>query len=395
MPLRILSRFFRFDAAGGLVLLAASVLAMILANTPLAPLYEQIQGIRIALRIETFEIAKPLLLWVNDGLMAVFFFLVGLEIKRETLTGALGDPRAAALPVIAALGGVAAPAAIYAAINWSDPTALHGWAVPTATDIAFALGMMSLLGNRVPDALKLLLTAIAIIDDLAAILIIAIFYTDGLAVSALVVAGLGLAALTALNRLGVRAFAPYILIGLVIWAAVLKSGVHATIAGVLIAFTIPAQAAPGETSPLERMEHGLHRWVAFLVLPVFGFMNAGVPLSGLGLGALAAPVSLGVWVGLVLGKQIGIFGAIALAERVGLARRPAEVSWMQIYGMAALCGIGFTMSLFIGGLAFHHTDAATLVRIGILFASLLATATGLTILALAGRGQRPAAPVPG
>ena len=334
---------------------------------------------------------KTLLVWVNDLWMAVFFFLVGLEIKREFVEGELSDRRHAVLPLAAAFGGMTVPALLYSAVNWGDAQALRGWAIPAATDIAFAIGIVMLLGRRVPASLKVFLSAVAIIDDLGAIAVIAIFYTDQLSVTALAGAGLGLALLFTLNRMKVMRVDVYVVVGLVIWVFVLKSGVHATLAGVLTAMAIPNRDADG-SSPLQRVEHGLHPWVAFLILPVFGFCNAGVDLTGASLATLLQPVPLGIALGLVVGKAIGVFGSSWLMVRTGLGAAPAGASMLQWFGVCVLCGIGFTMSLFIGGLAFDGLDAVyeSKLKIGVLAGSIIAALAGSAILVVAGRRVRRA-----
>ncbi|MES2960231.1 MAG: Na+/H+ antiporter NhaA [Pseudomonadota bacterium] len=383
-------RFFAHESAGGVVLAVAAFAALVVSNSPLAPWYEgllRMPGEVVVGRALALE--KTLLVWVNDLWMAVFFFLVGLEIKREFVEGELADRRQAVLPLAAALGGMAVPALIYSAINWGDSQALTGWAIPAATDIAFAIGIVMLLGSRVPASLKVFLAAVAIIDDLGAIVVIALFYTDKLSLAALAGAGLGLALLFALNRMKVMRVDVYAAVGLVIWVCVLKSGVHATLAGVLTAMAIPTRDPEGG-SPLQRIEHGLHPWVAFLVLPVFGFCNAGVNLSGASPSALLEPVTLGIALGLVFGKLIGVFGSAWLMLRSGLATPPAAASNLQLLGVCVLCGIGFTMSLFIGGLAFDGLGAAfdTKLKIGVLAGSLVAGLAGAAILLFASRVSR-------
>lgn len=374
-----LRRFLEMEAAGGIVLACAALVALILANSPLAWLYDALLHLPGAISVGDFEIRKPVLLWLNDGWMAVFFFLVGLEIKRELVEGELSTLRAATLPIVAAIGGMAVPALIYVVINWGDPVALRGWAIPSATDIAFSLGVMSLLGARVPLSLKVLLTAIAIIDDLGAIIVIAVFYTADLSVAALALAGLGILGLVILNLLGVRAIIPYLMIGALMWVCVLKSGVHATLAGVITALAIPLKEQDG-FSPSRFLEHVLHPWVAWLVLPAFAFANAGISFAGIGLSALADRVTLGIAAGLLLGKAIGIWGSIRLAGAVGLARLPEGLTERHVWGMAVLCGIGFTMSLFIGGLAFEDPAYAVSVRLGVLSGSLIAAVIGYLLL---------------
>lgn len=364
--------------------MVAMVAALIVANSGVE-WYGALLGTKATIGIGAWEISKPLLLWINDGLMAVFFLFVGLELKREVLYGHLSDVRKITLPLFAAIGGIVVPSGIYAWINWGDSLAMNGWAIPAATDIAFALGILAILGSRVPVALKILLTSIAVIDDLAAIIIIALFYTDQLSILSLVVALLALGALFLLNRRGVSTAAPYVLIGIVLWVAVLKSGVHATLAGVALAALIPARPRTEAAGPglAERMEHGLHPWVIYGILPVFAFANAGVPILGLSPSALLEPVPLGIALGLFLGKQIGVFSAAWLAVKVGIASLPIGIDWRQIYGLAALCGIGFTMSLFIGSLAFEGSggpDYAVDDRLGILTGSLLSAILGAAIL---------------
>lgn len=382
-------KFLRHESATGILLLAATVLALICANTPLSGLYDSLLTVQFQIQLGDFKIAKPLLLWINDGLMAVFFFLVGLELKREVLGGELKEPRKIILPVAAAIGGVACPALVYSYINWGDPVAMNGWAIPAATDIAFALGLLAMLGSRAPVALKIFLTSVAVIDDLGAIVIIAIFYTDSLSVTSLLVALILLGGLFALNRSKVMAKGPYIVLGLILWICVLKSGVHATLAGVALAMFIPFRKDEdaGHESPLTQMEHGLHPWVAFAILPVFAFANAGVSLHGLSFSSLLQPVPLGILLGLFVGKQIGVFGFAFAAVKLGLAKLPEKVSWAQLYGVSMLCGVGFTMSLFIGSLAFEETggpDYAVDDRLGILSGSFLSAVAGMLWLRFAG-----------
>lgn len=374
------ARFLASDSAPGILLMVAAAMALIANNTFFAPFYTQFLDIPIAVQIGALEIAKPLLLWVNDGLMAVFFFVVGLEIKREIVEGRLSSLDRAALPLVAAVGGIAIPALIFTGINLGSPTTIDGWAIPAATDIAFALGILALLGKGVPVSLKVFLLAVAIIDDLAAIMIIAVFYTDGVSIAALGVGAVGLAALMSLNRAGVMRLAPYVLIGIVMWVAVLKSGVHATLAGVLIALTVPIKSPEGVASPLKTAEHGLHPWVAFLVLPVFAFANAGVSLEGVSFAALLAPLPLGIAAGLFIGKQVGVLGFSWLGVKTGICRLPEGVNWLQIYGIACLTGVGFTMSLFIGTLAFDDAQQLNEVRMGVLLGSTLSALLGVAVL---------------
>ncbi len=380
----ILNSFIKQDAAPGIVLMVAAALALIINNSPLSLFYQQFLDVPIAVQVGPLKIAKPLLLWVNDGLMAVFFFIVGLEIKREIMEGQLSTLDRAALPIVAAIGGMAAPAMIFVFINWGVPANIDGWAIPAATDIAFALGVLALLGPRVPVALKVFLLAVAIIDDLGAIIIIALFYTDQLSVASLLIGTVGLAILIAMNRFGVARTAPYILVGTFMWVAVLKSGVHATLAGVLVALTVPLrlpQNAPADAkSLLKSIEHSLHPWVAFLVLPMFAFVNAGVSLKGMQIADLIAPLPLGIALGLFIGKQIGVFGFSWVGTKTGLCRLPEGVGWAQVYGVACLTGIGFTMSLFIGTLAFDSSEQLNAVRLGVLMGSILSAVLGFAIL---------------
>lgn len=356
---------------------------MVLANSPLRPLYALLIDTPVAVRVGALEIAKPLLLWVNDGLMAIFFFLVGLELKREFLEGELSSARQVALPALGAFGGMAAPAACYILLNLGDATAMQGWAIPAATDIAFALGALSLLGSRVPASLKIFLTSLAIFDDLGAIIIIALFYTHKITYGALVVVALSCAVLFVLNRLGVGRRRYYLFVGGVMWVAMLKSGVHATLAGVVLAMAIPmnAEGAPGG-SPVRSLEHELHAAVAFCILPFFAFCNAGIDLHGITVGQLLHGVPLGVAVGLFVGKQVGVFGLCWLGIKMGLAELPKGCSWIALYGTAALCGIGFTMSLFIASLAFEESGVNLIFdeRIGIIAGSLASGLLGYTIL---------------
>lgn len=381
-------RFFAHESAGGLVLGVAALAALLLSNSPWASHYFAWIHMPGEVRIggDALVLAKPLLVWVNDLWMAVFFFLVGLEIKREWTQGELSDRRQALLPMAAALGGMAVPAVIYAGVNWGQATALRGWAIPTATDIAFALGVLSLLGRRVPLSLKVFLTAVAIIDDLGAIVVIALFYTDQLSLTMLVAAAAGIGVLALLRAARVERVEAYVLVGLVIWLFVLKSGVHATLAGVIAAMAIPTHGRGGRRPALE-LEHGLHPWVAFGILPCFAFVNAGVSLQGMGLWTLADPVTLGIVLGLVAGKALGVFGSVWLMVTLGAAERPAGASWSQVAGVALLCGIGFTMSLFIGMLAFEGQDPAyeARVKLGVLCGSLIAGVAGTLVLRLAGR----------
>ncbi|MCU7924707.1 MAG: Na+/H+ antiporter NhaA [Candidatus Thiodiazotropha sp. (ex Dulcina madagascariensis)] len=381
-----LKEFLRLESASGILLLIAAILAMAVENSAAKNLYDALLGTSVEIRIGEFEIAKPLLLWINDGLMAVFFFLIGLEVKREILAGELSDPSHVVLPIIAAIGGMAIPAAIYASINWDDPIAMKGWAIPSATDIAFALGVLALLGSRVPQSLKLFLMTLAIIDDLGAIIIIAVFYTADLSFSSLLIASIAIIALFTLNRRSVLGLTPYVLVGLVLWAAVLKSGVHATLAGVLTAFFIPFKKISGESlTQLEKLEHDLHPSVVFGILPLFAFANAGIPFEAMTLEFLIHPVPLGIAAGLFFGNQLGVFGFSLFAIKLGISKLPHDVSWLQLYGVASLCGIGFTMSLFVGSLAFEQggPDFAVDDRLGILVGSLASGILGYVILRFA------------
>lgn len=387
--------FFKMESAGGIILMIAAVLAMVLANTPLQSYYALLIDMPVVVKIGALEIAKPLLLWINDGLMAIFFFLVGLELKRELMEGELSDPKSIILPGIGALGGMLVPSLIYAYFNWNDPAAIKGWAIPAATDIAFALGILSLLGSRVPIGIKVFLTSVAIFDDLGAILIIAIFYTANISFYALGVVAVCIPVLALMNKRGVEAKSMYGMVGLVMWVAMLKSGVHATLAGVIAAMFIPmtSQKEPGY-SPLKSLEHDLHSAVAFFVLPVFAFANAGLSFAGMGADQLFHPVPVGIALGLFIGKQVGIFGLCWVSIQLKFASLPAGMNWRALYGTAALCGVGFTMSLFIGSLAFEETGTNLLFdeRLGIIIGSLASGIAGYLFLrsALPEAGEAPA-----
>lgn len=399
MKLPAIREFLENEAAAGIALMIASAVALVWANSAAAPLYEALLALPVTVTAGGVGLDKPLILWINDGLMAVFFLVVGLEIKREVLSGELSNRSKAMLPGIAAIGGMAAPALVYAVCNWGDPVTMQGWAIPAATDIAFAVGVLALLGSRVPASLRIFLLALAIMDDLGAIVIIAAFYSHGIVPMALgfaAIAGLGLAWM---NLIGVRRLTPYMLLGLVLWVCVLKSGIHATLAGVALAFAIPLRGdgrnrseEEREESPLHRLEHALHPWVAFLILPVFALANAGVSLSGITLSSLAEPVPLGIALGLFAGKQAGVLLASWLAIRLRLSALPAGASWVQFYGVAVLTGIGFTMSLFIGTLAFPDPEHAVAVRLGVLVGSIVSALFGYALLHAAGasRGARMA-----
>jgi len=379
----MLRKFLRLESASGLLLIGAAVLALVLDNSPLAWIYDRLLAVPMAVQIGALIVSKPLLLWINDGLMAVFFLLVGLEIKREVVQGELSSRATAALPALAAVGGMVAPALVFLAINQDVPENLRGWAIPAATDIAFALGILKLAGPRVPLSVKVFLTALAIIDDLGAIVIIAIFYTSKLSLVSLGLAVLFACGLFVLNRRGVTRYTPYVLLGIALWVCVLKSGVHATLAGVVMALAIPLRGGADGESPLERMEHALHPWVAFMVMPIFAFANAGVSLAGLSMRDLFAPLSLGIAAGLIVGKQVGVFLMTWLAVVTGIAQRPAGASWGQMYGASLLAGVGFTMSLFIGTLAFEGPQFASAVRVGVLSGSFVCGLLGFAVMRLA------------
>ncbi|MPR09605.1 Na+/H+ antiporter NhaA [Microvirga tunisiensis] len=380
----LMRRFFDSEASGGMILMGVTVVALVIANSPVAGTYFAV--------LKTYVLGLSVLHWINDALMAVFFLLVGLEIKREMLDGQLSTWPRRILPGIAAVGGMVVPALIYLAITWNEPRLHSGWAIPTATDIAFALGVLAVLGSRVPTSLKIFLTALAILDDLGAIIIIAFFYTGDLSLPMLGAAALCLVVLIAFNRFHVTALLPYLVVGAVLWFFVLKSGIHATLAGVALALTIPLQALPKKTraedSSLHRLEHALQPWVAYAIIPIFGFANAGVPLSGLSFDSLSSPLPLGIALGLFVGKQLGVFVFSELAIRLNFADMPAGASRAQCYGVALLCGIGFTMSLFIGALAFPgQEDLMNATKIGVLMGSALSALAGYLVLSLAPREQ--------
>jgi len=388
LPLRsTFTRFFQLEAASGLLLIAAAILALIINNSPLSWLYNGLLDTPVVAQIGALKIAKPLLLWINDGLMALFFLLIGLEVKREVLDGQLSKPSQIVLPGAAAIGGMLVPALIYWFLNRDNPAALDGWAIPTATDIAFALGVLALLGKRVPVSLKLFLMTLAIIDDLGAIVIIAIFYSGELSTLSLGLAAACIAALVAMNRLGVVKLGPYMIIGLILWVCVLKSGVHATLAGVTLAFCIPLRTKNAEPSPLLALEHALHPWVAYGILPLFAFANAGLSLTGVTAESFTHHVPMGIAVGLLLGKTLGVFGLTWLAVKIGIAALPHGANWGQVLGVAILCGIGFTMSLFVGSLAFvpGASEYAGMDRMGILTGSVFAALIGYAVTLAASR----------
>ena len=381
-----ITRFFQLEAAGGLLLIAAAALALIINNSPLSWLYNAFLETPVEARIGALHIAKPLLLWINDGLMALFFLVIGLEVKREVLEGHLSKPSQIVLPGAAAIGGMVVPALIYIALNTGNAEALNGWAIPMATDIAFALGVLALLGKRVPVSLKLFLMTLAIIDDLGAIIVIALVYSGELSQLSLILAAVSIIALIAMNRSGVSRLAPYLLVGLVLWVCVLKSGVHATLAGVVLAFCIPLRTS-SKASPLLTLEHGLHPWVAYGILPLFAFANAGVSLAGVTMESFTHSVPLGIAAGLLLGKTLGVFGLTWLAVKTRMASLPKEANWGHVLGVSILCGIGFTMSLFVGSLAFEPGVSAYAGedRMGILTGSILSAIIGYGVMVLACR----------
>ena len=390
MRVNRLKAFIDSEAASALPLLGAAVLALVLANSPLAGAIHGLLDDKLTIAYGPIGLSKPLLLWINDGLMAVFFLLVGLEIKREAVEGELSRPSQVALPIAGALGGMLVPGLVYAAINWGNPAALRGWAIPAATDIAFSLGVLAALGSRVPLSLKVFLTTLAIVDDLGAIVIIAVFYTGNLSFEAMAIAAGCIAALAILNRAGVRQLGPYMLIGVVLWVSVLKSGVHATLAGVVLAMFIPLKSA-GEADaarPAIHLEHALKPWSAWFIMPVFAFANAGLSLGDLSLASLFEPVPLGIAAGLFVGKQVGIMLGAGLLIGLGFAAMPAGGSWRHLYGVSILGGIGFTMSLFIGTLAFADASQESQVRLGVLVGSLISAVVGYLVLRLVSRAKR-------
>ncbi|MCW9048480.1 MAG: Na+/H+ antiporter NhaA [Gammaproteobacteria bacterium] len=376
--------FVKKESSAGILLIFATILALILKNSILSELYSAFLHTPVEVRFGSLEIAKPLLLWINDGLMAIFFLLIGLEVKRELLEGHLSSLSQVSLPAIAALGGMVVPALIYVWFNIGDEQGMRGWAIPTATDIAFALGILSLLGNRIPVSLKIFLMALAIIDDLGAIVVIALFYTVELSTHSIIVAALAITLLIILNRAGVIKKAAYVIVGIVLWVSVLKSGVHATLAGVVLAFCIPLRAKDekgNDFSPSKDIEHDLHYWVAFFILPLFAFVNAGVDLRQISIDQMWGPVPMGIILGLFLGKQLGVFGFSWLAIKLKLARLPENSSWMKLYGISVLTGIGFTMSLFVDSLAFEDdTLYQQADKLAVLIASFSAGIFGYLIL---------------
>jgi NhaA family Na+:H+ antiporter len=379
----VIARFLKLETSGGIILMVAAVLALALANTPLASFYALLIDTPVEIRIGTLEIAKPLLLWINDGLMAVFFFLVGLELKRELIEGELSNKRNIILPGVGAIGGMLVPALIYTYFNAGDDTAMKGWAIPAATDIAFALGILSLLGSKVPTSIKVFLTSLAIFDDIGAIIIIALFYTEKISIPELIVVACCIPILALMNRRSIESKSVYVMIGAVMWVAMLKSGVHATLAGVILAMFIPMKSKTKlDYSPLKTMEHDLHFAVAFIILPIFAFSNAGISFVGLGVEEIFHSVPLGIALGLFFGKQLGIFGLCWLAVKAKATSLPKGISWGSLYGTAILCGVGFTMSLFIGSLAFEDTGVNLLFdeRLGIILGSLASGVVGYLVL---------------
>jgi len=383
VALSSIKKFFQMESAAGILLFFAAILAMLMANSPLATYYNLLLDTPVAIQVGALEVAKPLLLWINDGLMAVFFLLVGLELKRELIDGELSDKKNIILPGVGAVGGMLVPALVFFWFNKDDPNALQGWAIPAATDIAFALGVLKVLGPRVPTSLKIFLTSLAIFDDIGAILVIAFFYTSQISMVSLLVVGLCLPVLYYINKKGIEATSTYIFFGVIMWVAMLKSGVHATLTGVLLAMFIPMKSKQNpDFSPLKSLEHNLHSVVAYIILPVFAFANAGISLSGVGIEQLMHPVPLGIAMGLVVGKQLGIFSLCWLAIKLKLAKLPEHSNLMSLYGISALCGIGFTMSLFIGSLAYEETQFDMIFdeRLGIIVGSLISALIGFFVI---------------
>lgn len=377
-----LDRFFRHDAFGGILLMISALAALLVANSSLSGLYDSVLSSYFAVTLNGEGLQKPLILWINDGLMAIFFFLIGLELKREMLEGKLKNPRDVILPGMAAVGGMIMPALVFVMLNWGNPLTMSGWAIPAATDIAFALGILALVGSRAPVSLKVFLLTLAILDDLGAIIIIALFYTAELKVDYLILALFPLAGLIFLNIKGAHRLAPAILLGTIMWFLVLKSGVHATLAGVVTAFCIPLVDRYGK-SPLHSLEHGLTPYVLYGIIPIFAFANAGVVLTGLSVGDLIAPLPLGIALGLLIGKQVGVFGVCFAMVKLGLAKLPTGATWTHVWGVACLAGVGFTMSLFIGGLSFDSQELMNQTRLGVLSGSVISGIMGFVILRLA------------
>ena len=385
MAFKALRKFIQLEASAGILLVVATALALLVSNSPLRALYEMVLQTPVSIAVGSFAIDKPVILWINDGLMAIFFLLIGLEVKREVLDGELSSRDQLILPAVAAIGGFVLPALIYVFINRGDVSASNGWAIPAATDIAFALGILMLLGSRVPLALKVFLTSVAIFDDIAAIFVIAAFYSGDLSFLSLTLGAGAIALLFVFNLSGVSRIAAYVLIGVVAWIFVLKSGVHATLAGFLLGIAIPLTATDAkgtELSPLRHLEHTLHPWVAYAIMPVFAFANAGISFETIGLDLLANRIVIGIIVGLFIGKQVGVFGCIWLMVKLGFARLPRNTTWASLYGVSILAGIGFTMSLFIGSLAFEHGDFdhSDATRLGVLIGSLLSALCGYGVL---------------
>jgi Na+:H+ antiporter, NhaA family len=397
MPVNLLRQFLKLESSSGIVLLIVTALALVCSNSLLSSWYDDFLNINMVIGVGSFEISKPLLLWINDGLMAIFFLLVGLELKREMLIGRLRGLSKLSLPVFAAVGGIVAPALIYIFFNHANKTEMNGWAIPTATDIAFALAVLSIFGRRVPVALKLFLMALAIIDDIGAIVIIGFFHSHSLSVLSLVMAGIVIVALYVLNRKGVRRLTPFVLLGILLWICVVKSGIHATLAGVFLAFAIPLREnkkhkGEEEEAPLENLEEALHPWVAFLVMPVFAFANAGIPLKGIGWDTFTNPVLIGIVAGLFIGKQVGVFFMTWLIIKLRLAHMPEGCGWLDIYAVSLICGIGFTMSLFIGSLAFQDILHYKIqVRLGVIVGSLISGISGALLLAYSLKRKKLAA----
>lgn len=384
--------FLKRDASAGIILMGATVLALIIANTGLYGQYNEFLAMKVTIAAGSFEIDKALLLWINDGLMAVFFFHVGLELKRAVTEGGLSHPKDIVLPAAGAIGGMVVPVAIYLALTWGAKDAMEGWAIPAATDIAFALGIMALLGSKVPPSLKIFLVTLAIIDDIGAIAIIALFYTENISVSALIVVAVCMPVLFWMNRRNVTDIPPYVLVGLVLWAAMLKSGVHATLAGVVLAAFIPMRDKKDPSySPVVHLEHSLNSTVSFVILPLFAFANAGINFAEIEADALTHPVTVGVFFGLIIGKQLGVFSFSWLSVKLGFANLPDDLDFKHIYGCALLCGVGFTMSLFIGSLAFGGTEKAFDERLGILAGSLVSGLLGYLALYLMGNPNKQSA----
>lgn len=370
------------ELLSGILLMLAAILAIVVANSPLHGVYNLMIEIPFTVKLGDWGLSKPLLLWINDGLMALFFFQIGLELKKEFLEGELANPKNLVLPLIGALGGMIVPGAIYFAINHADEVAVKGWAIPAATDIAFALGVLAVLGNRVPPALKIFLASLAIFDDMGAIVIIALFYTSKISLFSLLIVAASIVALFLVNRRNVQSRIPYIVLGLIMWHAMLKSGVHATLAGVILAMFIPAKAEPGKESLLNDMDHAIHPWIMYLVLPVFAFANSGIRLVGISWDQAFHSVPIGIAAGLFFGKQLGVFSFSWIAIRAKWALLPKGATWRSLYGVSVLCGIGFTMSLFIGSLAFEATGENAMFdeRLGILIGSAMSGVLGYWIL---------------